>query len=34
MTAVGTDDSELLPSVFFASTLNRIVFPTSVELSV
>jgi hypothetical protein len=29
MTAVGTDDVELLPSAFFACTLNRIVFPTS-----
>ena len=32
-TAVGTEDANVLPSAFFALTLNRIVFPTSTFFS-
>src|SRR5690242_6777215 len=32
-TAVGAEDANELPSAFFASTLNRIVLPTSAEVS-
>ena len=34
ITAVGTDESKVLPPAFFASTLNRTVLPTSAEVSV
>jgi len=31
MTALGTEEAEVLPSAFVASTLKRTVFPTSAE---